>query len=972
MKRDIFLLFGLLLAGLAFAQDNYHQGPTFHSPEAASLGKYGDIPVSHHTGTANISIPIYTVTDGPLSLPISLSYHSSGIRVEEMASQVGLGWSLNAGGMITRSVNGAPDEGRSRGQARSNRNGWGWYKDGGIPPEITDPVNNCGSVNINCFFDNGDPNSPEYCDCRNYSYDAGRGMADTEPDIFSINMPGFSGKFLFNESGEAITIPKSDIKIEPLLEEFTNYLGPRNGRFKRWTVTTPDGTKYFFGEADATENVYSGLDTHDEDYSTSTWYLYKMESVSGDHEINLTYDDISYRYGSRLGQSAQRGYDATDGGALKFFDLASLTANPNYLQWTTVLGKEIAGITTSTGAVTVDFERSTTHRQDLVPRFGSTAKTYPLDKIEISSATGALCKVFELQTSHFISPDISGLDFDDPNHSDLYRLKLDRVTEKSCSGSIVKPPYEFTYDTSQTMVRRYSLGRDHWGYYNGHDQQTSLLPNGMVSTIDGNVFNGGGNRTPHTSKMKAWILTDITYPTGGRVHFDYEPHLDPDDGTTVIGGLRIRSVERYDAGAQTPTYQSTFNYLQGTYFPGLFTSVGKDYVYRVNPDQGRSENIFAPCTGDEMYASARIAPMSTSQGSHITYSLVEVTDENEGVTRYQYNNFVPHNTISNFYHPFVPSAQVVGSGELRATTQYDSSNTAVANSSVIFDLDDDQEYITAAKVQVYTYRCGLPVASDHSLKHSYTIDVSRLRRITEVVTQDGVTDTTHRIFGPDHDFPLEVRGIRSNGTYRTALTYPHNYIGPIYDTLRNNHQLGTVISSTAYVTPTGATASETKRVRHYFDLINGVPLVDQTIVEPAGGRSVYYHFDYDLYDRVVETRQADDLPTVFLYDGYHQPVAKIVNQTYPQVSAMLGMDHLALITSKNNTMTRTILTDLRNTLPATARMETYLYEPGLGVIEQIGVTGISTTFEYDELGRLLRIRDQDSNILKENRYHYAN
>jgi len=70
-------------------------------PNAAALGKYGDIPVSHSTGIPNISIPIHTVTDGPLSIPIGVSYHGSGIKVNEVATWVGLGWSLNAGGMIS-------------------------------------------------------------------------------------------------------------------------------------------------------------------------------------------------------------------------------------------------------------------------------------------------------------------------------------------------------------------------------------------------------------------------------------------------------------------------------------------------------------------------------------------------------------------------------------------------------------------------------------------------------------------------------------------------------------------------------------------------------------------------------------------------------------------------------------------------------------------------------------------------------
>src|SRR5690606_30507535 len=80
------------------------------SPTVASLGKYGEIPVGLYTGTPNISIPLYEISEGPLSVPISLSYHAAGIRVEEIASNVGLGWALNAGGMVSKQIRGQDDD----------------------------------------------------------------------------------------------------------------------------------------------------------------------------------------------------------------------------------------------------------------------------------------------------------------------------------------------------------------------------------------------------------------------------------------------------------------------------------------------------------------------------------------------------------------------------------------------------------------------------------------------------------------------------------------------------------------------------------------------------------------------------------------------------------------------------------------------------------------------------------------------
>ena len=72
------------------------------SPNASALFKFTDVPVSIYTGTANVSVPIYTIQAKGLSVPISLDYHTGGIKLKEEAGWVGLGWALTAGfGMVT-------------------------------------------------------------------------------------------------------------------------------------------------------------------------------------------------------------------------------------------------------------------------------------------------------------------------------------------------------------------------------------------------------------------------------------------------------------------------------------------------------------------------------------------------------------------------------------------------------------------------------------------------------------------------------------------------------------------------------------------------------------------------------------------------------------------------------------------------------------------------------------------------------
>ncbi len=60
------------------------------SPNAASLGVYANYPVGNFTGVPEINIPLYEINEGGYKLPISLSYNASGIKVDDVASWVGL------------------------------------------------------------------------------------------------------------------------------------------------------------------------------------------------------------------------------------------------------------------------------------------------------------------------------------------------------------------------------------------------------------------------------------------------------------------------------------------------------------------------------------------------------------------------------------------------------------------------------------------------------------------------------------------------------------------------------------------------------------------------------------------------------------------------------------------------------------------------------------------------------------------
>lgn len=175
-KWVLLSLFYGVYCQMASAQDT--SGTIGHvpiaAPTAASLGKYGDIPIGYNTGTPQISIPLYTVRSGSLSLPIGLSYHASGLKVQEKASWVGAGWSLNAGGAITRTVVGGPDDRGITGYTNYTN---GHYSDYGYSNYQWIGGSGYGAVNGMVADDAG-------------FY---QGRKDGEPDLYFFNFAGHTG-----------------------------------------------------------------------------------------------------------------------------------------------------------------------------------------------------------------------------------------------------------------------------------------------------------------------------------------------------------------------------------------------------------------------------------------------------------------------------------------------------------------------------------------------------------------------------------------------------------------------------------------------------------------------------------------------------------------------------------------------------------------------------------------------------------
>ncbi|MFM7430217.1 MAG: hypothetical protein ACKO1F_09990 [Flammeovirgaceae bacterium] len=261
------------------------------SPEATSLGKYVDVPVSLYTGIPQTNIPIYTIQEKGVEVPISLGYHAGGIKVEEHASWVGLGWSLNAGGVITRSVVGGADD-----------------ELGGYFSQPYD-LDNLGSLSVQQLND-------LYANVK-------MNVLDIEPDIYSFNFLNQSGKFIVNKSTrKGISSQKQNLKIEIL-----NFTTLGDNRIRGWKVRDDIGNVYFFEDIEKT-NVKSHTATDRSAYVrqiyTSSWYLSKIV-LTNQSVITFSYQSHASNYFTRQGSSK---YIFQAGGVPGLYDCTQPT--PDY------------------------------------------------------------------------------------------------------------------------------------------------------------------------------------------------------------------------------------------------------------------------------------------------------------------------------------------------------------------------------------------------------------------------------------------------------------------------------------------------------------------------------------------------------------------------------------------------------------------------------------------------------------------
>lgn len=516
---------------------------THISPEAASLGRYGTIAMSEYSGVPNIRIPILTVKSGDVSFPMELYYDASGIKVEQEASIVGLGWNVSYGGCISHIVSGHDDFLQAPNKPKS------YFEETFNVPNTYTPyyshyIGNMGMVahgnDVTICLPGNDPDKFLLYDDLSKGY--------YSPDIFQGNFCGHNVSFC---------IDKDKGKIIPLNEETQRYKID-------YKISSSHPTSFTIVDEFGITYEFEAFQENGKKDSYFLRYIYGMDGKAGRSSIEIQYIQASCKY-----RRSTKNY----------YSYARLNDN----KYPSDIGQQLLSLM---GENTVYFNLTGSPS-------GLYNKVYPSKIITKSQtivfsmqdgigkdAPKKLCKIESKANDGTILDKVIFSYGIFPENSS----KLDAISSrlKLTSVKVNSQNYSMDYESS-TLPEPESFSKDFWGYYNGF--RNEKLYASPKYKLDGeNVvpveYLGEANRCASETYSKIGVLTKLTYPTGGYSCFEYEPNRFTD--------------KYYYPDANDKFKKSTEEYQARAYGTGGVTQQTKEILVSMSKEYSLCVMLYTP------------------------------------------------------------------------------------------------------------------------------------------------------------------------------------------------------------------------------------------------------------------------------------------------------------------------------------------------------------------------------------------
>ncbi len=966
------------------------------TPNAMKMTEYYAQKPNMYTGTASVNIPLYTIDFDGWKLPLTVSYNATGIRTNEEASEVGLGWGINATAVISRTIRDSDDLLK------------------GISAERRGYVYNVSPISYSMGYNWQTQAVPPQ---GSYYLSLAQTRPDTQPDVFNYNFFGYSGSFVLSQKVATANV----VQVIKVTQDASSISFDEEAQ--TFTVTTPEGFKGEFTVKEKTTSFSSStvaidrmqccsesvidiitLKSQGRYRVTSTWYLSKITSPRG-QVINFNYDlnpDGSSPY-----LSNSRAFGELEG--IESPETCLQTVQEHvYLK--NIISEEVR----------IDFimeDREDLKRNNLFisPSYFSASqmlKRYRTVTVKGIDAASTLNKNITFVQNYFNQQYRNGFQ-ELENEARWMRSRLDRLI-------IDDQEYRFYYEKgAKGLPDKLTNGIDHFGFYNGQDQVTQLLP---PSAVSGSFLGSTSNladSTPLVYYKQRWerrvifdygkmgLLTKVKYPTRGYTVFEYEPHtyvpdqsgyfleqIDPNENKA--GGARIQSTKEYDYGDNLLLSKS-YKYLDNpnaiTHFDSpvtgkLMTPLYNRYSKQLH-DMYNPPNYPVTAINFLYKTHSSIPGNNAAEGKVIGYSKVhEIVNGTTDSYRNTYYFENRANKLSTW------NAVAKGHSNLNGTNKevrnYDSQGKVVQQTK---NLDYYHRYDSIRAI-AYEY----PSEASPYLNYVVTYSIAKTfitpftTIITTAETPSGIAEaadgslTYVKVLQNQKDltynssFLLKSQTTTGSGgeTMKSEFKRPSDYASPganlAYMITKNmlepvieeiTTRNGIVIAATGNYyereLPSGprvnlkSSYSYNRTLGVFVGSANGL-----NFLSPYEKKT---DFTYDGFSgKLNEYTGADGITNSFLW-GYNAklPIAYGMGINYTQLSAAYST---AIASSEYETTLR------NQSGTAGGQVTTYTYNPLVGVTKMTGPTLLKKTYQYDTYSRLKSVLDNDGKTLEQYQYHF--
>lgn len=1016
MKFKKVYLMIIFYIGIAFSQNN---NVPFHHPMPSKnyeFLRYGDFEANEYRGLANISINLYSIGDKNFNYSLKADYYSGGIKVNEEAGIIGLGWNIDIP-TIVQNVNSFADF-------------LAPYSYKKLPPFQGNPAfipnypfrtlfansNGGFNVNLNQYVGfSGYQNIPYFALVHdavlvdhnglyqgNGKYANLLNIYNTEPDIFSVNLNGENIKFCMQPSNDTnfnhlnlgqfiypfvVINGKNEYKIEAIPNDNLS----ESFKIKGIKIIDPSGTIYFFEAIEITGN-----------YTSIIYKVSKVKLVNG-KEINFTYNNLTNvrdvpklvaNYHKRLGPTLT--YSTTGSG-----NQTSNMISPNYYTGSIPANSPQINFTSAHGnSINYQFTSSLESNYRLLASIQTESEKINFlysDRIDYQGMKKLDSIVIKNTFNDFVKKIKFSYDYFNSNQNDncynLTYLSNDLLSKRLKLNSIQfgdENPYLFEYN-SILLPKKNSYSYDYWGFYNGH-YNTNPYPN--LSHIGFPQFsdNSQNNFNPNFNYTKAASLEKIKFPTGGVTCFEYEPHkfdsylLNQGSNTPIISsgaGLRLKTITNINNDIQ-------INKMKYSYYDGI--NISKKILTK----QGNTDCF----TFGSIYKARDITSIlscnlnnylnetSDTNGNYIGYSKVVIEQIGDDVNTKGYTE----KYFSNFENKCI---QISGIGSFYANPIYYTTKNNIENGKLLKDIIRDK-FDNIKTERIINYENIFLNENIYGMRTNsagFHMNIYWTANVFDPHISPSHMLTFYPIFSKfsrinseksTHYFP--------SGSKTTTTEYQYN-INNILTGKKIKNQSGQyfyeentqMVSTTELINknifnlPSFSEIKENgttkKYYQHLYITLNNIVLLSKTeeLAEGNPDPSNKINVFYDLYDdksNLIQYHKENDIYTCIIW-GYNKtlPVAKIENVQYTTITAGLITD----VQDKSNTGTEDqlllALENLRNSLP-NAFITTYTHKPLVGVSSITDAKGDMITYHYDSNNRLQFVKDKNGNIISENEYHF--